>query len=369
MRRASGARGAETALRQRVCSSVRERCQVVIVSGLFCLLWSVAAARAQPLEPGLDDSLMARAFERAEALPRLHALIVARHGRIAAERRFRGPALDAPVNVKSISKSIVSALVGIAIAEGALTGVEQSIARFFPEYLKRGAGPRLHEITIGDLLSMRSGLARTSGESYGPWVRSRNWVEHILRQPLIAEPGSTMIYSTGNSHLLSAILTRATRRSTFAYARDRLAKPLGIELPRWERDPQGVYIGGNQMRLSAHALVRFGELYRNFGRVGTRQVIPASWIEASLTPRARSIFSGQLYGYGWFISELAGHSAYFAWGYGGQFIFVVPALALTMVTTSAADGPRDFEHLSAIMELLRDYIVPAAESADASVRG
>jgi CubicO group peptidase (beta-lactamase class C family) len=312
----------------------------------------------------LDPALMAAALSRAADLPRLHALIVARHGLIRAERRFRGPGLDTPTNIKSLSKSILSALVGIAIAEGKLSGVDQPIAPFFAAYLARSRDPRLRAVTVGDLLSMRSGLARTSGAAYGPWVRSRNWVGHILAQPLIAEPGSVMIYSTGNSHLLSAILTRATRMSTHAYAKARLATPLGIELPRWERDPQGIFFGGNQMQLSAHALVRIGELYRSGGRHGSRQVVPESWVRESLEPRSRSIFSGQLYGYGWFLTEARGHPVFYGWGYGGQFIFVIPELALTVVTTSAPEGPRDLEHLAAIHELLRDYIVPAAELAD-----
>jgi CubicO group peptidase (beta-lactamase class C family) len=222
----------------------------------------------------------------------------------------------------------------------------------------------LRAITIGQLLSMQSGLVRTSGPAYAGWVGSRNWIDYILSAPLIAEPGGPMIYSTGNTHLLSAILTQATGQSTFAFARDNLAKPLGIQLRPWPRDPQGIYFGGNQMRLSAHALLRIGELYRNGGRYGDRQIVPEAWIRASLTPRARSIFSGQEYGYGWFVSQIGQHELFYAWGYGGQFVFVVPDLALTVVTTSTPSGPRDFEHLGAIYDMLLHEIVPAAERAD-----
>lgn len=350
------------------------RSQVIALSGALLLIPAVGqfAAQGVPIaladtparSTTLDPAWLSRTFERAQQLPRLHALLIAHHGTIAAEKRFRGPPLDRPVNIKSVSKSIVSALIGIAIGEGHLRDVQQSIAPYFPQHLRDGAGPRLNEITFEHLLTMQSGLARTSGESYAAWVGSKNWVAHILRQPLIAEPGSTMIYSTGNTHLLSAILTRATRKSTHAYARDRLAKPLGVELPPWQRDPQGIYIGGNQMRLSPRALVKFGELYRNGGRYRDRQIVPAEWVSASLKPRTRSIFSGQLYGYGWFIAQVAGHEMFFAWGYGGQFIFVIPSLALTVVTTSDVQGPRDFEHLMAIMDLLREFVVPGVAAAD-----
>ena len=312
----------------------------------------------------LDPILLDGAFARAALLPRLHAMIIARRGQTRAERRFRGPSLDTPVNVKSASKSILSALVGIAIDAGKLEGTQQPIAPFFRKYARHVEDPRFARVTVGHLLSMQSGLARTSGESYGPWVASRDWIRHILLQPMVAEPGVAMNYSTGNSHLLSAILTQATRMDTHAWARKKLAEPLGIELPRWERDPKGIYFGGNQMRLSPRALVRIGELYRNGGRHGTRQVVSEAWVRTSLTPRTRSVFSGELYGYGWFISAVRGRPMFFAWGYGGQFIFVVPSLALTVVTTSATHGERDFEHLEAIRSLLHEYIVPAAEVAD-----
>jgi CubicO group peptidase (beta-lactamase class C family) len=316
-------------------------------------------------ERSLDRALLAHAFAEAGRLPRLQALIVARHGVIEAERRFHGPGLDVPVNIKSVSKSIVSALVGIAVAEGKLEGAEQPIAPFFERHRGR-VDARFERITIGDLLTMRSGLARTSGEGYMPWVSSKNWVEHILLSPMIAEPASTMIYSTGNTHLLSAILTRATGASTYAYARDKLAKPLGIRLPAWQRDPQGIYFGGNQMRLSPHALVRIGELYRNGGVHEGKQILPRAWVEASLTPHTRSIFSGLPYGYGWFLGQAGSHAMFFAWGHGGQFVFVIPDLALTVVTTSRADGPRDFEHLEGVFDVLSGPIVQAAEAADAA---
>ncbi|MFW6197343.1 MAG: serine hydrolase domain-containing protein [Myxococcota bacterium] len=223
---------------------------------------------------------------------------------------------------------------------------------------QHAAGAR---ITLGHLLSMRSGLERTSGRGYGRWVASSNWVRHAIRQPMTDPPGARMMYSTGNTHLLSAILTRATGQSTFAYARDELARPLGIRLPRWRRDPQGIYFGGNQMRLSPRAMLAFGELYRNEGEHDGEQVIPAEWVRESLTPRGRSPFSGQLYGYGWFLSTLRGHRTFFAWGYGGQFIFVVPDLALTVITTSDHHGPRNIPHLKAIHALVEDDLIPALE--------
>jgi CubicO group peptidase (beta-lactamase class C family) len=305
-------------------------------------------------------SRVAVALIESASLPRLRSVIVAHRGKVVAERRHRGPQLDAPTDIKSVSKSIVSALVGIAIAEGHLQGVDQEIGPFFARKLA-GDDARKRDITIGDLLTMRSGLERTSGHNYAAWVGSRNWVADALARPLVAEPGTPMMYSTGNTHLLSAILTQATGQSTYRYAQRKLAAPLGIRLGPWRRDPQGIYLGGNQMRISGRAMLRFGELYRNRGMHSGKQVVPAAWVDDSLQPRTRSPFSGEQYGYGWFVSQARGHRMFYAWGYGGQFIFVLPDLALTIVTTSDPRGPRDMGHLGAIYDLVEDRIVPLFE--------
>lgn len=310
---------------------------------------------------GLDSALLAGTVEQAASLPRLRTLIVARHGEVVLERRFRGPGLDEPANVKSVSKSLLSAMVGIAIAEGHLTGVEQPIAPFFPEYLGADADPRKRRITVGNLLTMQSGLERTSGPGYGPWVGSDNWVRYALQRPMVAEPGGERLYSTGNSHLLSAVLTRATGQSTLAYTREKLARPLDIALPAWPADPQGIYFGGNEMRITPRAMLRFGELYRNGGRYEGRQVVPEAWVRESLQPHSVVRRSGDAYGYGWFLTRVRGHPMFYAWGYGGQFIFVVPGLELTVVTTSDPDAERERDHLRSVRLILSEWIVRAAE--------
>lgn len=326
-----------------------------------------ASATAPAATVGLDSARMAAALEQAAALPRLRTLLVARHGEVALERRFRGPGLDEPANVKSVSKSVLSALVGIAIDEGHLDGVDQPVAPFFARYLEPDADRRKQSITVGHLLSMQSGLERTSGANYGRWVTSRNWVSYAITRPMVADPGTERLYSTGNSHLLSAVLTEATGQSTLVYARERLGEPLGIAVPAWMRDPQGIYFGGNEMRLTPRAMLRFGELYRNGGRHQGRQVVPEAWVHASLTPRANSRWTGDGYGYGWFTGQVRGHPMVYAWGYGGQFIFVVPDLELTVVTTSDPDVARERDHTRSIRLLLRDWIVPAAEVGSGGV--
>jgi CubicO group peptidase (beta-lactamase class C family) len=312
-----------------------------------------------PATVGLDGERIAAALAAAEELPRLRCLLIARHGEIQAERCYRGPGLDGYANIKSVSKSVLSAAVGIAFAEGLLESPEQSILPFFSQYVNGEDATARSDITIGHLLTMQSGLDRTSGNNYGAWVMSPNWVRYAITRPLIGRPGEQRIYSTGNSHLLSAILTQAAGRSTWEYTRDKLTDPLGIRLPRWPTDPQGIFFGGNDMLMTPRDMVRFGELFRNGGRHDGRQIVPEEWVTESLSPRSRSRMND--YGYGWFLSDVRGHPMFYASGYGGQFIFVVPELELTVVTTSHPDDPRTQGHNQSIQRILRDLIVPAAE--------
>jgi len=208
---------------------------------------------------------------------------------------------------------------------------------------------------------MQSGLERTSGANYGRWVQSGDWVRYAITRPLVAEPGGARLYSTGNSHLLSAVLTQATGRSTWEYTREKIGEPLGIRLPRWPTDPQGIFFGGNEMRMTPRDMFRFGELYRNGGRHNGRQVVPEEWVRRSWSSLAVARISGDGYGYGWFVTRAGDHPVYYAWGYGGQFIFVVPDLELTVVTTSDPNAPRGQENNRAIRRIFRELIVPGAE--------
>ena len=315
------------------------------------------------LEPALSE-----AAEAAESLPRLRSLLVSLDGEIVLERYYNGARSSRPANIKSASKSIMSALVGVAIDRGLLPGLDATIDRYFPEYLSEDADARKRAITIEDLVSMRSGLESTSSRNYGAWVSSRSWIRFALEQELIEQPGRRMIYSTGNSHLLSAILTKATGKSTWEFAQEALARPLGFELARWPQDPQGIYFGGNDMEMTPRQMWAFGELYRNRGRAGGEQVLPEWWIERTFVPRGRSRYSGREYGYGWWIRSLGGRQAYYAWGYGGQFVFLIPDLEMVAVTTSSSTGGEGRRgHLGDIydvVEHLVERLSPLADGAE-----
>lgn len=304
-------------------------------------------------------------LDEAEALPPLEAVLIAHRGTLIAERGYRGHSPTAPTAIMSASKSVMSALVGIAIDRGVLEGTDQRIAPLLATDLPANPDPRLREITVGHLLSMQAGLGATSGAQYGAWVNSPNWVRSALARPFEGAPGGRMIYSTGSTHLLSAILARQTGRSTLELARDWLGPLEGFRIASWARDPQGIHVGGNLMSMSPRSLLAFGELYRTDGIApdGTR-ILPEGWVAASFAPRTRSPWSGELYGYGWFRRETAGVTVHYGWGYGGQMIYVVPELELTVAMTSDDGAPSVTGHREALHDLLAGIIrvVAAAQS-------
>lgn len=343
-----------------------------VLSALCVLAALPAAAFAAPLRPPLAPPSLEQVLEDAAALGPLKAVIVARDGAVIAERGYNGHAIGESTNIKSASKSVISALVGIAIDKGVLEGPDQTIAPLLADDLPTDPDPRLHTITIGNLLSMQAGLERTSGQNYGAWVTSGNWVRYALSREFVTDPGGRMLYSTGSTHLLSAILTRATGQSTRELADAWLGPLPNFAVGGWERDPQGVYMGGNQMAMSARSLLAFGELYRTGGLApdGTR-LLSQEWIEASWTPRTRSIFSGEQYGYGWFLGMIGGQEVRYAWGYGGQMLYIVPRFGLTVVMTSddsapsARSGYRDDLH-ALLADIIAAAVIPGGVPAQAN---
>ena len=325
----------------------------LVTAGIVALLAAGQIVSAQPA-PSLEEAAKA-----ASELPRLRSLLVSHKGSLILERYYNGARASQLANIKSASKSVIAALVGIAIAKGHIKSVDEKAAvhlvelRSDPDAFKRG-------ISIEDLITMRSGLESTSGRGYGAWVRSKNWVRYVLSRPRVDFPGQRVEYSTGTSHLLSAILTKASGKSTWQFAQEELAKPLGFTLAKWMQDPQGIYFGGNEMLMTPRQMVRFGELYENNGRVGDRQLIAREWVEKADDGVGRSRWgSDREYGYGFWIRDFGRYKSFYAWGYGGQFIFVIPDLDLVVVTTSRSDVSRERrDHNDAIYALVETLIIP-----------
>ncbi len=312
----------------------------------------------------------APATAKAQTLPRLNSLLIDYQDQLLVEQYYNGTDPSRPANMKSASKSVISALVGIALEEGFIESVNMPIARYFPQYISESLNTDKLAITIEDLLTMESGLASTSNRNYGRWVLSDNWVEFVINQPMIAEPGEQMIYSTGSTHLLSAIITKASGMDSKQFAQKFLTSKLGYSMSYWPQDPQGIYFGGNDMEMTPKQMLAFGKLYLNDGASGQQQIVPAQWVSQSYTAHADSPRGqGRQYGYGWWLRDLAGLQVPVAWGYGGQLIFVVKELDLVVVATSdSTPSPARRGHLRDLYDLVEfEIILPlrsAALSAD-----
>ena len=323
---------------------------IKIVASVLLGLLSAAPVSAQDFDK-LDQA--------AQGLPRLQSLLISRGSNLLFEAYYNGRDRHQAANMKSASKSVISALVGIALQEGIIKSLDQPIGDFFPDYLSAD-NPSTASITIEDLLTMESGLASTSDDrTYGRWAISDDWVRFVLEQPLVAAPGQRMIYSTESTHLLSAILTRATGMDTRSFAQRYLLNPLNAKITYWSRDPQGIYFGGNDMEMTPRDMLAFGQMYLNKGVFQGKRVLPSDWVAVSHEPHAASPRGqGRYYGYGWWLRDFAGMRVPVAWGYGGQFIIVIDEFDLVVVATSkSTPGSDRRRHLRALYDLLEEQII------------
>lgn len=383
-------------------------CAVLLASGVPSTHCAEAAAQAverntrplgtsTPVAQGVDSVRLAAAYAEAAKLGPLFSLLVMKNGFLVGEQYFHGARQDTAYNVKSVSKSILSALVGIAIREGYMESVDEPISRFFPEHftpfsdtLVGWSANRLltdslrRRVTVRHLLTHTAGFAFEENELlFWAWFWSSDYVRFYLELPLVARPGEQFIYSTAGTHALSAILARATGMDTREFADRWLFAPLGIEVHRWDRGPTGVPIGGSEMHFTARELARFGQLYLDGGVWDGRQIVPAEWVAESTREQVRANYETPHrgivsetwtseyykrmnhtgYGYLWWRRDSAGHETFVALGYGGQLVFVIPDLHMVVVTTSAWDegrNPDRWAHYLNVYRVLDEMIVAAA---------
>jgi len=312
-------------------------------------------ALPNPARASLDD-----AFTLAREIEQLHCLLIAVDGRITDARAFRGPDIDTPVNVKSVSKTLLSTLTGAALARGEIPSLDTPVAPYLKRMIPRRADRRVRTITFEHLLAMQSGLTPFAGNTYGGWVSGKHWIFQAFDAPMIADPETTRLYSTANSHILGVALARAAGKSLLDLANERIGAPLDTSFTGWTRDPQGNYLGGNDMRLSPMAMFRFGEAYRTGGTWNGQPIATPDWIARCWEPRTMSDVPGHRYGLSWFLWEIDGIRVNYARGYGGQMIYVVPERRLTVCITSNAARPATVTgHLKTLHALFSGVILPA----------
>ena len=311
--------------------------------------WNADTPDAQ----GLRGDALPALHETYASFPLLSAMIV-KNGRVVYIYYREGYDETRVFVLNSASKSVTSALVGIAIQRGDIGSVDDLLADYLPR-VRELSDPRWQEITLRQLLTHTSGLASTDSERWTAWCSSENWLEYIFALPFAGEPGSSFSYSTGNTHLLSAVLQSATGVTLSDFAQGVLFDPLGLESARVDADPQGIGDGGNGVWMATADMAKFGLLYFNSGQWQGQQLVPAAWVEQSTSAQYERGGGRAAYGFQWggrtFGDEK--YPAYFAQGHGGQYILVVPQLALVVAWNS------DYEGATSIYWQMADAIVNA----------
>jgi uncharacterized protein (TIGR03437 family) len=322
---------------------------------------------SSPEEQGMDSALLTQASSYIELnCPTRFSLLVARHGRLVFEEYYQGSDLNQANNIKSISKSILSVLTGIALEEGLLTGVDQKLDEFFPEYFRPVDDPRKHDITLEHLLTMTAGFEWEENSAIAQrCFESQDWHRFIIESPLTDTPGEIFNYNTALTHLLSGIFTKVSGTTTLDFAASRLFSPLGMTCVRWSQDPRGCYFGGSEVWLTARDLATFGLLFLRQGRWEDQQIVSEQWLRDSSRLRVRTGTAGWGfgdYGYLWWKKTISGYPVTQCSGYGGQYIFLVPDLDLIMVTTARSDLYVPYQTYMDPYDVLARYVLPAVKA-------
>jgi CubicO group peptidase (beta-lactamase class C family) len=299
---------------------------------------------SSPAAPAYHDRLAC--LRRAFAKEKILSCLVLHQDQVLLEYYRNNKLQHALQKVNSCTKSVVSALIGIALDRGLIPSIHTPIADYFPNLLMAQADHRKRDITLYHLLTMTAGFDWPEfGEwhYFAPMAYQRDICRFILDRPLCADPGAAMNYNSGCSHLLATILQRVAGMSLQAFAEQVLFRPLGIAKIRWYADHQGVNKGADGLRMTARDMARFGTLFLHGGRCGAQQLLPAAWVHESTAPLFTTYPDIGAYGYHWWVASRASASAsardsdatyFFALGYGGQYILVDPRDDLVAVFTS-----------------------------------
>ena len=312
--------------------------------------WQTSPPEQQGLDPyGLAK--MQAAIEE-QKIP-LHSLLIIRHGYLVSESyydRYTSGSLD---EIYSVTKSFTATLVGIALDQRKLAGIDQKVADLLPGRSFANPDPSKQAMTLENLLTMTSGLDwKENDASFRALATSPDWVKMVMDLPMVAQPGQTFSYCSGCSHVISAIVKQQAGNE-LEFARKNLFDPLGITNYHWQQDPQGVLLGGWGLNLAPRDLAKLGYLYLNNGAWEGQPVVSAKWVQTATTQHfARPGDLG--YGYQWWIYPR--YNAFAALGRFGQMIFVSPSLDLVVVTTASTS---DAQGHDPIFNLIDEYIVPA----------
>jgi CubicO group peptidase (beta-lactamase class C family) len=328
-------------------------------------VWQLSTPEAQ----GLDPDLLAELYYDAAQQDTLYSVLVIKNGYLISEGYFNGGSVDQKTLLQSVSKSYISALVWIAIEQGCISGIDAQLVDFFPEIAGQITDSRKEQITIEEMLQMRSGYP--DEETNQEYLDALYWgVYRPLLEvfPLVCEPGTCFNYSNLTFSWLAILLSRSCEADLRSFAQENLFGPLDTEVGDWLKDREGNYIGSGGIHTTARDAARFGQLYLDGGEYEGTQIISSEWVQNSLqsySEKAKDygmslVFKDLGYGYGWWSATVKDHDFNFAWGHGGQLIVLLEDLDMVIVTTAdpffGEHSGNSWAHESAIMNMVGRFI-------------
>ncbi|NVK48992.1 MAG: ankyrin repeat domain-containing protein [Cyclobacteriaceae bacterium] len=306
--------------------------------------WEVS----NPMAQGLDKNLVDELYYDASHLKTLYSLLVIKNGYLIGEGYFNSGSVNQLSKRASVTKSYVSALMGIAIEKKCISSIDQKMLDFFPDIESKITDPRKRNITLQQMLEMRAGYpSEETKAAYWDALWTGKYLDDIVDIPLTSDPGDTFQYSNLTSNWLATIISRACNTDLKSFGQKNLFSPLNIKLGDWPKDLDGYRIGSGDIQFTARDMAKFGMLYLNKGQIDGRQIIPSDWVRESTQSYSTDInsvgvkssrlgryFNDVGYGYQWWSASVGEHQFNFAWGHGGQLIVLLRDLDMVIVTTA-----------------------------------
>ena len=333
--------------------------------------WTSAPPSEHGFDPVILDTLTERISSR--ALGRISSLLIVRNGHLVYEEYFRGNDRYDLVKVYSCTKSVASALVGIAIGEGAVSGVDDRLFDYLDGYVlfpdNRHDSAYRENLTLEHLLTMTAGFSWDELEfpyghpenSYTQMVGSNDWIQFTLNQQITSEPGSSFAYNTGLSGIMAVIIENSTGQRVDTYAREKLFEHIGIDTCIWRMTPSDVPMTGSGLELRPRDMAKFGWLYAQNGVWDGDTIVPSSWVQSCIQPFS-TLPDGRGYGYQWWLLPITDDDNQpltipYALGYGDQHIFFVSSYDLVIVITAENFQSQPYTYILEILELIGDALV------------
>lgn len=327
--------------------------------------WPTSAwSTSTPEQQGINFEMLTKADSKInDNYPNVYSLLVVRNGFLVYEKYYQAMDETDDNPVYSVTKSVMSALTGIALRDGIIHDIDQNISEYLPDYFTQLDDIHKNKIKIKNVLTMTGGLASIDSD-FASFYSSSDWLTYVLSQPLEDKPGKKFAYNSGLTQFLSVIISEASGMSMKDYANQYLFNKIGTSIKFWETDKNGNNAGGFGICMTPRDMAKFGYLYLNNGIWDGKQIIPKKWVDDS-TQKQITTSEDADYGYLFWLQTIKDnvhnkkYFTYRAAGLGGQYIMVIPDLDMVVVITANYNKPSNDN--SNTLDIIKDYIIPAVD--------